>query len=86
MLWKLSDVESGFLRADSGNNVSLYVIFMFLSSVTSFEDAEYLGHSLTSKTDENVDQLKEFALENRRSTVSEVVNILIILFGSVHSI
>jgi hypothetical protein len=30
---------------------------MFLSSVTSFEDAEYLGHSLTSKTDENVDQM-----------------------------
>jgi hypothetical protein len=59
---------------------------MFLSSVTSFEDAECLGHSLTSKIDENVDQLKEFALENRSSTVYEVVNILIILFGSVHSI
>jgi len=69
-----------------GSNLSLYVIFMFLSSVTSFEDAEYLGHSLTSKTDENVDELKEFALENRRSTVYEVVNILIILFGSVRSI
>jgi len=68
LLWKLSDVESGFLRADSGSNVSLYVIFMFLSGVASFEDAEYLGHSLTSKTDENVDQLKECALENRRST------------------
>jgi len=56
-MWKLSDVKSGFLRVDSGNNVCLYVIFMFLSSVTSFEDAEYLGHSLTSKTDENVDQM-----------------------------
>jgi len=57
MLWKLSDVESGFLRADSWNNVSLYAIFMFLSSMSSFEDVEYLGHSLTSKTDKNVSQL-----------------------------
>jgi len=35
---------------------------IFRRSVTPAEDGTYLGHQTTSKTDENVDQVKELPL------------------------
>jgi predicted HTH transcriptional regulator len=54
--------------------------------VTPVEDSENLGHPLVSKTDENMDQMKEFVLENRRITVLQVANMLEIMFASVQNI
>jgi hypothetical protein len=39
--------------------------------MNSLEDAEESGRPSTSKTDENVDRVKEFVLENRRISVHE---------------
>jgi DNA-binding transcriptional regulator GbsR (MarR family) len=53
--------------------------------LTSVKDADHSGHPLTSKTDENVDKVKDLVLENRRITIHEVANILGISVGSVHT-
>jgi hypothetical protein len=50
------------------------------------EDAECLGHPSKSETADNVDQLKELVLENRRVTTTEVADILGVLFSSVQSL
>jgi hypothetical protein len=47
----------------------------FKSAVTSVNDGQAcLGHPLVSRIDENLNQVKEFVLENRRFTIHEVVN------------
>jgi hypothetical protein len=51
--------------------------------VTSAGDAECLGHSSVSRTGDNVDQLKELVLANRRITISEVADMLEVSFRSV---
>jgi hypothetical protein len=58
----------------------------FKSGVTSGEDAECLEHSSTSKTDENVALVMELFLENRRTTIHQVANLLEISLGSAESI
>jgi hypothetical protein len=57
----------------------------FGSSVTSVENAEYLGHP-SSKTDENVDWMIELVHKNRRITICEVANMPRISFWPVQSI
>jgi hypothetical protein len=53
--------------------------------LTSVKDADHSGHTLTSKTGENVGKVKDIVLENRKITVNEVANILGISVGSVHT-
>lgn len=59
---------------------------MFRSSVIPIEDAECLGGPSKSETADNVDQLKELVLENRRGTTSEMADMLGVLFSSVQSL
>jgi hypothetical protein len=40
---------------------------------------------VTSKTDENVDQVKELVYKNRRITIHDIANMLGVSFGSVQS-
>ena len=68
---------------------------MFRSSVIPIEDAECLGGPSKSETADNVDQLKELVLENRRNvdqlkelvlenrrgTTSEMADMLGVLFS-----
>jgi hypothetical protein len=56
------------------------------SSVIALQDAECSGCPLASKTDENVDQVRELFRENRRIAIHEVGNILGISFGTVQRI
>jgi hypothetical protein len=58
----------------------------FKSSVTSVEDDVHSVHPSMSKTDENVDQMKEHVHKNTRLTIHEVANMLHISFGSLWSI
>jgi hypothetical protein len=54
--------------------------------VNSAEDAEHFEHPSTSKRGENMDQVKEVVIQNRRVTVSEFVNVFGISVLSVQSI
>jgi hypothetical protein len=54
--------------------------------VTCAEDTEHPGHLLISKTDENVDQVKEHDFKNRGIIMCEVASMLGILFRSLSSI
>jgi hypothetical protein len=56
------------------------------SGVTSVEDPECSGCLSKSKTDENVDRVKELVHENIRITTREVANMLEISFWLVQSI
>lgn len=58
----------------------------FKSSVTSVEHSECSGRPSTGKTDEDVEQLKESVLRNRRNTTHSVADMCRILLGSVQSI
>lgn len=48
--------------------------------------AECLGRPSKSETADNVDQLKELVLENRKVTTLEVTDMLGVLFSSVQSL
>lgn len=50
------------------------------------EDAECLGLPSKSETGDNVDQLKELVLKNRKVTTSEVTDMLGVLFSSVQNL
>jgi imidazoleglycerol phosphate synthase glutamine amidotransferase subunit HisH len=52
----------------------------FKSSVTSVKNAEHFGFPSVGKTDENMDQVKNFSTETV-ITVHKVANMLGILFG-----
>jgi hypothetical protein len=56
------------------------LFFEFKIYVTSVEDAKYLGCPSASRTDENVDWMKEFGVENGRIIICEVGNMLGILY------
>lgn len=58
---------------------------MFETSVTSVEDAEHSGCQSTSKTGENVDQVKYFVLKIRIMNICKLL-MLETSFGSVLSI
>jgi hypothetical protein len=58
----------------------------FKSGVTSVENAECYRPLLMSKTDENVNQVMEFVLENIRIITHEAADMVGISFGSVHSV
>jgi hypothetical protein len=60
------------LESREGRTQIFYWFSKFISSVDSVEDAAYLGHPLTSKTDENVDKMNELVLEKRRIAIHEV--------------
>jgi hypothetical protein len=57
----------------------------FKSGLISVKDADHSGHPMASKTDENMDKVKELVFENRKITIHEVANMLAISFGSVQS-
>lgn len=61
-------------------------LFEFKSSVTPVEDSECSRCSSTGKTDEDVEQVKELVLKNRRNTTHSVADMFRILLGSVQSI
>jgi hypothetical protein len=54
--------------------------------VTTVEDGKDLKCTSVSKTNENVDQVKELLLEVRKVTIINVANRLELSFGSVQSI
>jgi hypothetical protein len=54
--------------------------------VTSAEDAEHTGRPPTSKTDENVDSVKERVLKNRTVTICDTVHMQVISYMSVQRI
>jgi hypothetical protein len=56
------------------------------SGVMSGENAEHIRSSLMSNNDENVDQLKEPVLQNRRITIHELANMLCMSSGSTDQI
>jgi len=58
---------------------------VFKTSVTPVEDAEHSGCQSTSKTGENMDQVKDFVLKNRIMSICKLL-MLEISFGSVLSI
>jgi hypothetical protein len=64
------NVESGFWRADSGQKK-----YIVLNGVTSVEGTEHSGCPLASRTDGNVDLVKELVLRKRRTTICEVLNV-----------
>lgn len=58
----------------------------FRSGRESVEDDERSGRPSTSKTDENIDKIKEMMAENRKLTIRELAEDLNIAYGSVHDI
>jgi hypothetical protein len=54
----------------------------FKSGVSSFKDADRSGHPSTNKAYNEVCQVKEFILDNRKATTPEVANILGLSFES----
>lgn len=55
----------------------------FKSGRESIEDDERSGRPSTSKTDENIDEVKEMLVNNRKLTIREIAEDLNIAYGSV---
>jgi len=81
----IQNIGSSFYRADSGKNRVSEWLFKFKRSVTSVEDSERSGCPSTGKTDEDVEQVKELLLKNRRNTIHSVADMFRILLRSVQS-
>lgn len=79
-------LEVAFREQTVGRTQVSEWLFKFKSSVTSVEDSECSGYPSTGKTDEDVEQVKELVLKNRRSTTHSVDDMFRILWGSVQSI
>ncbi|XP_015905835.2 protein GVQW3-like [Parasteatoda tepidariorum] len=58
----------------------------FKSGRESIEDDERSGRSSTSKTDENIDKLKEMLVNNHKLTIREIAESLNISYGPVQDI
>lgn len=58
----------------------------FKSGRESIEDDERSGRPSTSKTDENIDKVKEMLVKNRKLTIREIAEDLNIAYGSVQDI
>lgn len=58
----------------------------FILDRESVEDDERSGRPSTSKTDENIDKVKEMLAENRKLTIRELTDDLNISYGSVQDI
>jgi len=61
------------------------VFLIFASGLSSIEVFECSGYLSTNRTNENVSQVKELILNNRRITVCEVADMLGISFQSLLS-
>jgi len=58
----------------------------FKSGREAVKDDARPGRPSTSKTDENVDEIRQLLIENRKLTIREIAETTNIWFGSVHSI
>jgi len=70
------NVERNFWREDNGKNSSFRWFSKFKSCSTYAKDSKCLGHPSTNETDENVGEVKEPFLKNRRISIHEVANSL----------
>jgi len=62
------------------------VVLLVHKQCDPVEDAECLRRPFKSEAADNVDQLKELVLENRRVITSEVADMLGVLFSSVQNL
>ena len=79
-------IEFGFWRAENGKNTIFKQFSKLKSGVTTVEDAQDVKSTSSSKTDENVDRVKELFFEVRKISILVVANRMGISFGSVQSI